>query len=398
MSSEETPKKPRKPRAPKKTSGRDDSNEPTEIVSPASAPMTKKDDKQTETEGQDDAGGSNLQPDSFPPPLTDNRRQTDSTEGIDADRSTAHATTAIVSSASTKTEKKDEDSTIGKDSGAEVIPQSTADEPDSFPPQTTSESTKTDSAVGNDSNSTTQATADENEKNMGNDRLVPSSTGSIRDSELLESLKLSRVRIPGETKSACKERLRMLARNAGLPRGTGPGTAYEWAMNAVIELFAPPPPIPVPPAPIIEETAILESDILSPIGYKSPQVDEPIPVSAPVIEPDVPGLGTIPESWPKLPPNAPLQAEIAWVTANRLVVRSGKGVDLARALSPAPSYSALSWLETSILFPSKFADISVKATADQDTEKEFVRREKMAIEEIRSLLAEMLDAKPTQSK
>ena len=68
-------------------------------------------------------------------------------------------------------------------------------------------------------------------------------------------------------------------------------------------------------------------------------------------------------------------------------------MNLSKALSPAPSYSALSWLETSILFPAKFADISVKATADQDSEKEFIKRAKMAIEEIRSILAEMLEAK-----
>ena len=51
----------------------------------------------------------------------------------------------------------------------------------------------------------------------------------------------------------------------------------------------------------------------------------------------------------------------------------------------------MSWLETSILFPSKFADISVKATANQDDERESIRREKLAIEEIRRLLAEMLE-------
>jgi hypothetical protein len=107
----------------------------------------------------------------------------------------------------------------------------------------------------------------------------------------------------------------------------------------------------------------------------------------------VSGLGDLPPDWPPLPANAQLQVEIAWVTANRLRVRSGSGVDLSRALSPAPSYSALSWLETSILFPSKFADISVKATAQQDDEREHIRREKMSIEEIRSILAEMLDAK-----
>ena len=106
---------------------------------------------------------------------------------------------------------------------------------------------------------------------------------------------------------------------------------------------------------------------------------------------DVSGLGEIPAGWPELPANAQLQVEIAWVSANRLRVRSGRGVDLSRALSPAPSYSALSWLETSILFPSKFADISVKATASQDDEKEHIKREKLAIDEIRGLLSEMLE-------
>lgn len=108
-------------------------------------------------------------------------------------------------------------------------------------------------------------------------------------------------------------------------------------------------------------------------------------------DPGVSGLGELPDGWPPLPANASLQSEISWVTANRLRVRDGTGVDLSRALSPAPSYSALSWLETSILFPSKFADISVKATASQDDEKEHIRREKLAIEEIRGLLAEMLE-------
>ena len=103
------------------------------------------------------------------------------------------------------------------------------------------------------------------------------------------------------------------------------------------------------------------------------------------------GLSEIPAGWPTLPANASLQAEISWVSANRLRVRDGNGVDLSRALSPAPSYSALSWLETSILFPSKFADISVKATQNQEDEREHIRREKLAIDEIRGLLAEMLE-------
>lgn len=115
--------------------------------------------------------------------------------------------------------------------------------------------------------------------------------------------------------------------------------------------------------------------------------------SPPKDDQGVSGLSDLPAHWPELPANAQLQVEIAWVTANRLRVRDGSGVNLAKALSPAPSYSALSWLETSILFPAKFADISVKATAQSDDEREFVRREKLAIEEIRSILAEMLEAK-----
>ena len=125
--------------------------------------------------------------------------------------------------------------------------------------------------------------------------------------------------------------------------------------------------------------------------YPSEVTNSAEPAVADRADQGVSGLGDLPPDWPPLPANASLQAEISWVTANRLLVRDGTGVDLSRALSPAPSYSALSWLETSILFPSKFADISVKATAQQDDEREHIRREKMSIEEIRGLLAEMLE-------
>lgn len=105
------------------------------------------------------------------------------------------------------------------------------------------------------------------------------------------------------------------------------------------------------------------------------------------------GLSEIPSSWPELPANASLQVEISLFSANRLRVTDGNGVDLSRELSPVPGYSALSWLETSILFPGKFADISVKATQNQEDEKEHVRREKMAIDEVRGILAKMLEAR-----
>jgi hypothetical protein len=118
----------------------------------------------------------------------------------------------------------------------------------------------------------------------------------------------------------------------------------------------------------------------------------PLPVAAAdPPEAGVSGLGDLPADWPVLPANATLQADVSWVIANRLLVRDGDRVDLARALAPAPSYAALSWLETSILFPAKFADISVKATSQQADEHEHVQRERLAIDEIRSLLAEMVD-------
>ena len=180
-----------------------------------------------------------------------------------------------------------------------------------------------------------------------------------------------------------------------MPRGQGPGTAYNWALEQTNILFAKPaedlpPPVPVPDPVVVDE----EPEQTSTIVDKSET--PPVEVAASTIvdkSEGVAGLGEIPESWPKLPANAPLSVEIAWVSANRLLVRSGKGVDLSRSLSPAPSYSALSWLETAILFPSKFADTLVKAPAQDEDEKEHIRREKLAIEEIRSILKEMLEAK-----
>ena len=128
-----------------------------------------------------------------------------------------------------------------------------------------------------------------------------------------------------------------------------------------------------------------------PLGTEGMLASDSKTEPAATADPGVSGLGDLPEAWPTLAANASLPVEISWVSANRLRVRDGSGVNLSRALSPAPSYSALSWLETSILFPSKFADISVKATQNQEDEAQHVRRERLAIDEIRSLLAEMMD-------
>jgi hypothetical protein len=62
---------------------------------------------------------------------------------------------------------------------------------------------------------------------------------------------------------------------------------------------------------------------------------------------------------------------------------------LERAHEPAPSRAAIGWLETSIRSYAKYVEVAAKATATAQDEQEQVRRERMQIEEIRALLAEM---------
>lgn len=105
------------------------------------------------------------------------------------------------------------------------------------------------------------------------------------------------------------------------------------------------------------------------------------------------GLADIPDDWPEMPSNASLSAEISWVQSNRLLVvrekQDGTSVDLSKARTPAPSYAAIGWLETSIRAFTKYCDIAAKVTSQQADEQEHVRRERMQIAEIRELLDEM---------
>jgi hypothetical protein len=115
---------------------------------------------------------------------------------------------------------------------------------------------------------------------------------------------------------------------------------------------------------------------------------------SPVVNEQIQGLGAIPESWPELPSNASLSAEVGWCQANRLRIVTDKPggattVHLGRALSPAPSWAALGWLETSIRSYAKYVDVASKATSSDDGEAGVMRRERMAIEEVDALLAEM---------
>lgn len=109
------------------------------------------------------------------------------------------------------------------------------------------------------------------------------------------------------------------------------------------------------------------------------------------------GLDLIPKGWPQLPSGVSLSQEIAWVQSERLLVvketpARGIKVDLSKARVPAPSMSALSWLETSIRSYAKFVEVASKQASSGQDEAEFVRKERMALAEIDALLAEMYDA------
>lgn len=105
------------------------------------------------------------------------------------------------------------------------------------------------------------------------------------------------------------------------------------------------------------------------------------------------GLGDVPASWPAMPDNASLATEIGWVQSQRLRIVEERGnttiVHLDRARSPAPSWAALGWLETSIRSYAKFVDVVSRAAVGDSDEVEHVRREQLAIDEIKALLDEM---------
>lgn len=131
-----------------------------------------------------------------------------------------------------------------------------------------------------------------------------------------------------------------------------------------------------------------------PLGQEQPNTE---PTAPPRLTPQaerVQGLGEIPEDWPELPPNASLSAEIGWVQANRLRVvedlaNGGNRIHLYKALTPAPSHAALGWLETSVRAYAKYVDVAARATSQQQDEADHVRRERLAIEEMRELLRSM---------
>jgi hypothetical protein len=162
--------------------------------------------------------------------------------------------------------------------------------------------------------------------------------------------------------------------------------AQAWVYSELARLYPPLPP------PVIEVATLpgesVNNDIMSPINA-SPQSQTTSDSST-----RLQGLSNVPESWGKLPANASLAADIGWVQSNRLYVVEEKSsnltvVHLDRAHEPAPSRAALGWLETSIRSYAKFVDVAAKALTVATDEAEHIRREDIAIEEIRALLDEM---------
>jgi len=157
--------------------------------------------------------------------------------------------------------------------------------------------------------------------------------------------------------------------------GYSKGEAHAEAWKRALAKYPPPGVAPADPPDLQGEGKISPS---TPIQGDSGQVK---------------GLQDVPRDWGELAENASLQAELAWVQSNRLVVVEERGnisrVHLDRARSPAPSWAALGWLETSIRSYAKYVDVVARSLSNTQDHEEDVRRERMAIAEIRELLDEM---------
>ena len=139
-----------------------------------------------------------------------------------------------------------------------------------------------------------------------------------------------------------------------------------------------------------------------PLEVSRPVLDDAVKIPGiPVLEEEpvgqglVEGLDRIPKVWGELPASGTLKGDLEWVNANRLKIvrqKSSGGVQvlLRQSHVPAPSWSALSWLQLAISNPAKFMDLVAKNMADEGEEDgELVRRERKAIGEIRGILERM---------
>jgi hypothetical protein len=186
-----------------------------------------------------------------------------------------------------------------------------------------------------------------------------------------------------------------LARKAKIPKDL----AQAWTYSTLDKLYPAVPAEPQEPAGTGEE----QGQTTQADAQAGPQTTGNVPaITGECPPPEVQagahtrGLGDLPSAWPPLPANASLAAEVAWVQANRLLVveelaSGGTRVRLDRARAPAPSMAALAWLETSIRSYAKWVEVAAKASGAGQDDQDEARRERLAIDEVRALLAEMLE-------
>jgi len=170
-------------------------------------------------------------------------------------------------------------------------------------------------------------------------------------------------------------------------KGMSKREAFDFAWTAALAAF-PPPGVP----PVEGSFPNLENSDISGTKGLTANSQPIVPIVGDTGR--VQGLGDIPGYWPEMPSNASLQAELGWVQSERLriveeVASGATHVHLERAREPAPSWAALGWLETSIRSYAKYIDIMAKSLSTQADEETHVRRERMAIEDIRELLRQM---------
>jgi hypothetical protein len=197
--------------------------------------------------------------------------------------------------------------------------------------------------------------------------------------------------------AALRDEMVQGARKAGLSKDQSQAWAYtELERMYLTNEDGSPKVVEKPAKPVIHESATEEGCDQSDDNGGSETV---VKVITPA-EADSAGLraksswtGDPPATWPDLPASASLAAELAWVQSNRLWVVSetakGPVCDLSRALEPAPSRSALAWLETSCRNYAKYTDVLAKIAAQATDEADTVRRERASLIEIEKLLGSM---------
>lgn len=199
-----------------------------------------------------------------------------------------------------------------------------------------------------------------------------------------------RLRREGRAEEAAKFRevVRSECRKAGMTKAA----AGEHAWLELARNFSPiPSPAPEIPSP---DASVDAGEVDPPDREPGDKLGSSAASMLSAPRGRVTGLDAIPPTWPSLPASAALAAELAWCQSNRLQVvtetPTSVKVDLSRAGEPAPSRSALAWLETAIRNFAKFTDVLSKVAAGGTDEADEVRRERVALYEIERLLEEMI--------